>query len=109
MSKKLQGNGLWESSRLMLPEHKEAYNQHHRNMPNKKRPELDIQELEHLSHTIGYSIQNKTSLTFTLFNESGEIELIGRVISIDQLHGKIKVEQHLESVWIRIHDIIRVS
>jgi hypothetical protein len=24
MSKKLEGNGLWESSRMMLPQHKEA-------------------------------------------------------------------------------------
>jgi hypothetical protein len=26
MAKKLEGNGLFESSRLMLPEHREAYN-----------------------------------------------------------------------------------
>ncbi|KHF36751.1 hypothetical protein CM49_01057 [Paenibacillus sp. P1XP2] len=28
MSKKLQGNGLFESSRMMLPEHREAYIRH---------------------------------------------------------------------------------
>ena len=25
MSKKLQNNGLWESSRMMLPQHREAF------------------------------------------------------------------------------------
>ncbi|MET3207228.1 UNVERIFIED_CONTAM: hypothetical protein ABIC26_000162 [Paenibacillus sp. PvR008] len=25
MSKKLEGNGIWESSRIIIPEHKEAY------------------------------------------------------------------------------------
>ena len=27
MSKKLEKNGLWESSRMMLPQHKEAFEQ----------------------------------------------------------------------------------
>lgn len=46
MTKKLEGNGLWESSRMMLPEHKETiiYKQHEEG--RKQRPELDAQEIE---------------------------------------------------------------
>ncbi len=45
MSKKLQGNGLWESSRMMLPEHKETIIQHRYEFGRRSRPTIDEQEL----------------------------------------------------------------
>lgn len=39
MSKKLTGNGRWESSRMMLPEHKEA-------LINRQNPEPEIKQAE---------------------------------------------------------------
>jgi hypothetical protein len=35
MGKKLEGNGMWESSRMMLPEHREALLDQTRNKDNK--------------------------------------------------------------------------
>lgn len=38
MSKKLENNGLWESSRMMLPEHREALLKHRHGEPETARP-----------------------------------------------------------------------
>lgn len=38
MSKKLEGNGLWESSRMMLPEHREQLLKHRRESAGEPQP-----------------------------------------------------------------------
>ncbi|MDT2241397.1 hypothetical protein P7H22_15005 [Paenibacillus larvae] len=40
MSKKLTGNGLWESSRMMLPEHREQLLEQRRELKNMQSPYL---------------------------------------------------------------------
>lgn len=44
--KKLEGNGLWESNRMMLPEHKEAIIRQQHEEGRKAKPTPDSQELE---------------------------------------------------------------
>lgn len=43
ISKKLEGNGLWESSRMILSEHKERIYQYRVELSKKQRPTLDEQ------------------------------------------------------------------
>ncbi len=43
MSKRLEGSGLWESSRI-IPEHKEAYLKLMKDRQRRGKPELDDQE-----------------------------------------------------------------
>lgn len=50
--KKLEGNGLWESSRMMLPEHKEAINRQQNKEGRKVRPTLDAQEIELMENVL---------------------------------------------------------
>jgi hypothetical protein len=44
MSKKLTGNGRWESSRMMLPQHKEALNERHNPKPETTRAQVPTRE-----------------------------------------------------------------
>lgn len=44
MSKKLEGNGRWESSRMMLPEHREQYLSRRRGQQEQVRPGLPSKE-----------------------------------------------------------------
>ncbi len=46
MSKKLEGNGLWESSRIIIPEHKEVYLKLMKDRQRGGKPELDDQEAQ---------------------------------------------------------------
>ncbi|SEB67899.1 hypothetical protein SAMN05443246_1552 [Paenibacillus sp. GP183] len=41
MGKKLEANGLWESSRMMLPEHKDATRRQAKQIDRLVRPTLD--------------------------------------------------------------------
>ncbi|MFK4302332.1 hypothetical protein ABH892_002436 [Paenibacillus sp. RC254] len=45
MGKKLEGNGIWESSRIIIPEHKEAYLKLMKDRQRRGKPELDDQEV----------------------------------------------------------------
>lgn len=106
MSKKLQGNGLFESSRMMLPEHKEAYILHQQNLRKKKRPQIDEQETEHLSQIVAESILDEKEITLVLFGESDETKLTGVITKIDQQQKKVRLTQSNDFVWINVADII---
>lgn len=106
MSKKLQGNGLFESSRMMLPEHKEAFILHQQSLLKKARPQLDDQEKERFSQIISESMQYSKEITLILFAEFDEVELIGTVIKVEQQQKKIKLAQDNNFVWINEADII---
>ncbi|WP_195572987.1 YolD-like family protein [Paenibacillus sp. 1001270B_150601_E10] len=109
MSKKLEGNGLFESSRMMLPEHKEAYLHHQERIVKKTRPKLDSQELEYLSAIIAQSMQEHTSVVLTLFDEVEDRHIAGTVIQIDPQRRAIRIQQEEEKLWIPAADIVRVS
>ncbi|GIQ64714.1 hypothetical protein PACILC2_32820 [Paenibacillus cisolokensis] len=83
MSKKLQGNGLFESSRMMLPEHKEAYILHQQNLRKNPPPQLDDQEMERISMLIAESMQLRKEVILVLFGEFNVTEITGVVTKID--------------------------
>jgi hypothetical protein len=57
--KKLEGNGMWESSRMMLPEHIVQINQWATEIKKRERIELDEQEWEDVSRAVGQSMQQR--------------------------------------------------
>jgi hypothetical protein len=106
MSKKLQGNGLFESSRMMLPEHRESYLLHQQNLRKKSRPQLDDQEMERLSGIIAESILFKKEITLVIFGEFDNAELTGVITKIDQEHKTVKLSQENGFIWIKATDIL---
>ncbi|TVY08761.1 hypothetical protein [Paenibacillus cremeus] len=52
MSKKLEGNGLWESSRMMLPQHKEQSMSSHQGAPSLNQEPPSRKELEMIRDSI---------------------------------------------------------
>lgn len=106
MSKKLQGNGLFESSRMMLPEHKEAYIAHQQTIRRQTRPLLDEQEAQRISHIISEAMQHKESVVLKLFNSFGEEAVAGIVTAFDPHQCRIKLRQREEDAWVNIAEII---
>lgn len=106
MSKKLTGNGLFESSRMMLPEHKEAFIEHQQNVKKKVRPLLDEQEVERIQQLIAESFRLGTEVTFVQFGEMKGSELTGVVTKTDPYQGRIQLTSDDVSVWIPIDHII---
>lgn len=101
-SKKLTGNGLWESSRMMLPEHKVRILEHMRRENAKTKPILDVDAVEDIERVISVSLAERTPITLTLFDRYEDLRVIGVVERIDALGRRIMVSGE----WFRMADVI---
>lgn len=101
MRKILEGNGLWESSRMMLPEHKVAINWHNANKDNRQRISLDDQELEQIGRKLTQSLNQRTIITVRLFDEKEQLQVVGMVDKISQQRGQFMVNGD----WYPLKDI----
>jgi hypothetical protein len=66
MSNKLTNNGLFDSSRFMLPQHKEAILDDFKQQQRKLRPSLDRQQLDYIASAIARSALDQTPVTLTI-------------------------------------------
>jgi len=105
--KKLEGNGLWESSRMMLPEHKETIIRRQLEEGRRERPILDLQEMELIESALAESFHEHRQVTVRLFDEYGDTELVGIVVLIHTFRREIKLSiTEEEWHWIKIDDIV---
>lgn len=91
MSKKLQQNGLFESSRMMLPEHREAYILHQEHLAPRTRPSLDAQAAEEMSRLLSDSMVLGDVITITLFHEYDDIRITGQVLRMNRPARTLKL------------------
>jgi len=101
MRKKLEGNGLWESSRMMLPEHIRALNHQRRELQKRQRVQLDDQEMEIIGNRLTASLQGRTEVTVKLFDEWEQLEVKGIVERIDIHTQRFMVDGE----WFKLGDI----
>ena len=105
MRKKLEGNGMWESSRMMLPEHKTALNEQAADGKKRQRIELDEQELEIIGHRLMESHQLRSLVTINMYHHTEDLQVVGMVDRIDQNRGRFKVN----GGWFDLKDIEGVA
>lgn len=110
MSKKLQGNGLFESSRMMLPEHREAYIRHQQRLVRRTPPLIDPQAAEEMAAVLTGALYGGSRVTITLFGDPQDIRLTGRVLRIDPVRRQIRIKEHEDDYpqWIPLDQIIGV-
>ncbi|URN93292.1 MAG: YolD-like family protein [Candidatus Pristimantibacillus lignocellulolyticus] len=106
MSLKLTGNGLFESSRMMLPEHKEAYNEFRKNLDRKERPHVDEQRLAELSYQFAEAMNEEATVRIRIYDLFQDRWITGKVERIDPLQARMKLVQEDESRWIKLAEII---
>lgn len=106
MSGKLSGNGLWESSRMIIPQHKEALLRHQREQHRQERPSLDEQVVEDLSRRLQWSMEERELITLQLYDPFEQREVAGVVIDIDMIGRRVRLQDGDERNWIRVEDII---
>ena len=105
MAKKLEGNGMWESSRMILPEHREEILKRNREINKRIMPRLHEDEWELYFRIINESFNSKKNIKVIVFDDYEDIEYIGAVERIDQHKSTIK----LDNVWVRFGVIIKVQ
>lgn len=99
---------MWESSRMMLPQHVEALHFYHEDKKRKRRPELDEQELMEIDRMISQYIDSDVELFIIIFGEFEDREIKGKFTKIDTQHKRVKVEYDDELEWIRYEDILDI-
>lgn len=105
--KKLEGNGLWASSRMMLPEHKEAINREWYAKKSKPHPELDAQEIELIERVLAGSFRERRKIRLRVWGEYEDEELCGVVTTVQTYLREIKLTTEPgEWQWVRLTDIL---
>jgi len=109
MGKKLEDNGLFESSRFMIPEHVVELRKYGKERNRRIKPELDEQEWELISRAIGESMSDGTEIKLLLFDPFEDVVVVGVVTKVDQQLKRIKLEYDSDYDWIKLEDIVRVK
>jgi hypothetical protein len=104
MGHKLEENGLWESSRMMLPEHTERIIVENSEFKHKRlpRPTLDEQEWEQIMRVLMESLGTRVSAHFQLYDEYEDSAAIGIVERVDPYRRMFLVDGE----WFKMSDII---
>ena len=102
MRTKLEGNGLWESSRMMLPKHVQAIRYQDHELKRRVRKELDLQEWEEVSRALMSSHQLRQAITVYMYDEFEQLKIVGVVERLDSMKGFL-----VDGEWFKIEDIER--
>lgn len=110
MASKLMANGIYEGSRIILPEHREAFFRDQKEQERKGKPVLDEQEMQLIEEAILESYQECRSITLAVFNPFDDEGLRGVVTAIDKQNRRIKLVRGDEDYsWIKIEEITAAS
>ncbi|WP_160044722.1 YolD-like family protein [Paenibacillus sp. USDA918EY] len=106
MATKLEGNGLFESSRMMLPEHREAYNQYMIHKDPRPKPVIDEQEWQQIGQVLQDSFNQHVRVTLDLYHPYEDKQASGFVTVINVFRQEIKLRYDDDWDWIKFDDII---
>ncbi|MEK3788729.1 YolD-like family protein [Paenibacillus sp. FSL K6-1230] len=107
MSKKLQGNGLFDSSRFMLPEHSERIRRHYIEEQRKEKPILDDQEVQLIEQALVDSYNHRQPVTLKLFGPFEDVEITGVVTALNSSRREVKLLDEVgEYQWVELGEIL---
>lgn len=99
-------NLLWESTRMILPEHREAILARKERLKRRSRPKLDHQLLERIQHIIDVSMKTKCEVRFEVFGEMESVWIEGYVVRTDPYQGRILIQTKDRDIWLKTSDIL---
>ncbi|UQZ32840.1 YolD-like family protein [Paenibacillus sp. PK3_47] len=105
MGKKLNGSGLRESGRMMIPEHNSLMIQDKKETWRRVRPVLDEEKLEEIECTLGLSLRAHVRVTVIISGPFENKQLSGFVTSIHTHTREFKLQWAEEWKWINVDDI----
>ncbi|MBO2944986.1 YolD-like family protein [Paenibacillus sp. F411] len=103
--KKLEGNGLWQSSRMMLFEHRDAILSKQEQKQRQTRPILDEQETERIAEKLSQAYHSGATVQIQVYGEYGNQQVEGSISRIDAQLQRLRI-QHM---WITLADIVEAA
>lgn len=109
--KKLHGNGLWESSRFIVPELSQRINEdQQKKLLRSSRPELDEQEQEYIVRCLYESLKEDEEITIRIWSPREDLRYKGTVIKVLQDSKQIKFSlENGEIEYFFFSDIVGVE
>lgn len=110
MRSRLEGNGLYESSRMIMPEHREAWLAQQEEMLEKEKPMLDEQELQLIYSLLNDSFHQRIRVRVTVFDPIEDKVYEGIVSVVNTFLKEIKlVFEDGDWKYIKLATIISVT
>ncbi|OMF17272.1 hypothetical protein BK131_04725 [Paenibacillus amylolyticus] len=109
MRSRLAENGLYESSRMILPEHKEAWLAQVEEQKMRVKPELDDQEIQRISEVLVESYSNNSTVDLVIFNPFNDETVSGVVVGLNTSRREVKLMLDEDYRWIKLIEIISAS
>ncbi|MDO7908407.1 YolD-like family protein [Paenibacillus sp. JX-17] len=109
MAKKLEGNGFWESSRYVLPEHRDAMQEREQEQLRRGRPVIDEQQLQEIEVALIDSYNQRCEVKLVVFNPFEDEEVTGIVTVVNTYTREVKLFQGNNFRWIKVEEIIKAS
>lgn len=105
-------NVMWESSRMMLPEHVESILKQKQEVKKKPKPEFDEQHLEQVERMVSDYIRTDVKLFIVIYGEYEDKEYYAQITKIDPSLRRMKLEwlerEEEQYEWVWIDDIIDI-
>lgn len=102
-------NVMWESSRMVIPEHKEALLRHQKERTKRERPELDEQSFEEISRIIQEAAETGHPIRLVVFDPYQDVEVVGQVQMIDPYEQRIRLAHDGKKTWVTFGDVMSVE
>lgn len=99
------GNMIWESSRMIMPQHKDAAQQQRREETKRRRLELDEQEKEQVLRFMLAANKTRQPVRIRMFDEYEDTYVIGVIERLDGLTARFKADGE----WFSLEDIMELS
>lgn len=102
-------NLLWESSRMILPEHRERILAHQREWSRREKPLLDPQKVEEMNLKLQIAIAGKEKVCLLLFDPYGERKKEGVVEKWEAIPPRICLKTEEGKEWILWDQVIDIK
>ncbi|GAB6929759.1 hypothetical protein JCM10914A_37420 [Paenibacillus sp. JCM 10914] len=103
--KKLTGNGLWESSRMMLFEHRDAIIEKQGTMHKQAHPLLDEQQAQWIAEKISDAYQNKRQIQLLVYGVYDHYTVRGVISRINTANERL----FISDTWINLSDVLEID
>ena len=104
MTKKLARNGVWESSSMMLPEHKEQIYEASIRPERRTKPMLDPQRWEEINERLNVACQTGEEIALRLWEPDGDWTVRGAIEKLDLPSRRI----FIGGQWVKLGSIVEV-
>jgi len=111
MKNKLSPNSnlLWESSRMMLPEHKALLRQHEAEKIKEEKPDYDEQFLEQLVYTIERAYHDRSLVKLKYYDQGRFYEIVGKITTINPKKQSIQLTTEIETLEFYFSNLISIE